>query len=254
MTENRHPPTPDMVAESERVLSAARAAGVPIRLAGGLAVRRRHPAATRPPLARTYGDLDVAFSSRSDRKALSQLMNNLGYRPDEMFNTLNGSQRLYYEHQTSRSHIDVFVDSVRMCHTIEFKDRLLYLDDTLSVTDLLLTKLQVIQLNHKDVLDTLAILHDQELVPGAHDRLDPKYLESLWSEDWALWRTCQLTLGKVRELASTVLAGDGLARVNRTLDALESLLLTGNKSVRWKLRARVGDRVRWYQLPDELQG
>ena len=253
MTENGNPPA-DMVAEAERVLSAARAAGVPIRLAGGLAVRRRHPAATRPPLARIYGDLDVAFSSRSDRKALMRLMKSLGYRADEMFNTLNGSQRLYFEHPQHGSHIDVFVDSVRMCHTIEFRDRLLYLDDTLSVTDLLLTKLQVIQLNHKDLLDTLAILHDQELVPGAHDRLDPRYLESLWGEDWPLWRTCQLTLGKVRSLASSVLEGEALERVNRTLDDLDSLLLNGSKSVRWKLRARVGDRVRWYQLPDELQG
>jgi hypothetical protein len=181
-------------------------------------------------------------------------MNGLGYKSDEMFNTLNASQRLYFEDPEHGRHIDVFVDSVRMCHTITFIDRLLYLDDTLSVTDLLLTKLQVVQLNHKDLLDTLAILHDQELVPGAHDRLDPTYLESLWAEDWPLWRTCQLTLGKVRVLAPTVLGADAVVRVYRTLDALESLLQAGKKGVRWKLRSRVGDRVRWYQTPEELQG
>jgi hypothetical protein len=243
-----------MIAEAERVLTAARAAGVSIRLTGGLAIRRRHPAATRPPLARTYADLDLAVSSKASRKGITDLMSSLGYRADEMFNTLNGSQRLYYAHPTQGGHIDIFVDSVRMCHTIYFKDRLLCLDDTLSVTDLLLTKLQVVQLNHKDLLDILAILHDQTVVTGAHDRLDSGYLENLWGEDWPLWRTCQLTLARVRELAPTVLEPDGVARVSRTLDALEDILVTSKKSLRWKVRSRVGDRIRWYQLPDELVG
>jgi hypothetical protein len=252
VSSNGQGPLEDLVAEAERVLAAAGALGVPIRLTGGLAIRRRHPAATRPPLARSYADLDLAISSKAGRKAITEFMVRLGYVADDMFNTLHASQRLYYEDPAHGRHVDVFVDAVRMCHTIEFKDRLLYLNDTLSVTDLLLTKLQVVQLTHKDLLDTLAILHDQTLVGGAHDRLDSKYLEDIWGADWPIWRTSQVTLAKVREMAPTVLPPDGVARVSATIDALEHILMSGPKSLRWKVRSRVGDRVRWYQLPEEV--
>jgi len=249
---NGQRPLEDLVAEAERVLAAARATGTPIRLTGGLAIRRRHPAATRPPLARPYADLDLAVSSKGGHRAISEFMVGLGYLADDMFNTLHASQRLYYEDPTFGRHVDVFVDAVRMCHTIEFKDRLLYLDDTLTVTDLLLTKLQVVQLTHKDLLDTLAILHDQLVVPGAHDRLDSEYLETLWGSDWPMWRTSQLTITKVRDMAPTVLATDGVRRVSQTLDALERILVAGKKTMRWRVRSRVGDRIRWYQLPEEV--
>jgi hypothetical protein len=254
VSQNGAEPVDEMVDEAERLLGAAIEAGVALRLAGGLAIRRRHPAAARPPLARRYHDLDVAVTSKSDRKKITKLMHGLGYEPDQMFNTLNATQRLYFEHPANKRHIDVFVDSMRMCHTIDFRERLLFLDDTLSVTDLLLSKLQVVELNHKDVLDVLAILYDQSVVPGAPDRLDSTYLGAVWGDDWPLWRTCQLTLEKIRRLAPTVLEPEAVERVNANVDALESILSDGKKSMRWKLRARVGDRVRWYQLPDELNG
>jgi len=33
--------------------------------------------------------------------------------------------------------------------------------------------------------------------------------------------------------------------------ALDTILESGPKSLRWRLRARVGQRVRWYELPEE---
>ncbi len=236
------------------MLSAVKAEGIPIRLTGGLAIRRRHPAATLPPLARSYADLDLAVSSKSGRRAVDQFMTSLGYTVDNTFNSLHGSERLFYEDQVHGRHVDVFVDSLRMCHTIQFQDRLLCLDDTLTVADLLLTKLQIVQLNHKDVLDLLAILHDQKVLPGADDHLDSTYLEKVWSRDWPLWRTSQITLEKVCEMAPKVLDQGGVARVIGTVDALGQILRTGKKSLRWRARSRVGDRVRWYELPEEIAG
>jgi hypothetical protein len=253
VSSNGRQPLEDLVAEAERVLVAVHTSGIPIRLTGGLAIRRRHPAATRPPLARTYADLDLAVSSKGGHKAISEFMVGLGYVADEMFNTLHASQRLYYADPINRRHVDVFVDAVRMCHTIEFKDRLLSLDDTLSVTDLLLTKLQVVQLNPKDLVDILAVLHDQQVVPGQPTHLDSQYLEAVWGEDWPIWRTSQLTLAKVRDMGPAVLGPEGMERVLQTVDALEGILASGKKTLRWKIRARVGDRMRWYELPEEVE-
>jgi hypothetical protein len=99
----------------------------------------------------------------------------------------------------------------------------------------------------------LAILHDQPVVPAADDHIDPDYLTQTWKSDWPLWRTCQLTLEKVRELTPTILDDQATARVRETLDALDNLLLTGPKGRAWKLRARIGDRMRWYELPEEVE-
>jgi hypothetical protein len=176
----------------------------------------------------------------------------LGYVPDQMFNSLHGNERLYYDDPVHGRHIDVFVDAVRMCHVIQFKNRLDYLDDTLSVSDLLLTKLQIFQLNQKDMLDILAILHDQTLRAGAHDALDADYLKEIWGNDWPIWRTSQGTLDAVRHAAPAILDEEGATKVLKNLDALEEILRTGPKSLRWKLRAQVGDRIRWYELPEEV--
>jgi hypothetical protein len=245
-------PLADLIAESARIIEAARAARVPIRLTGGLAIRRRHPSASRPPLARTYADIDLAASSKGGHRKITDLMLRLGYVPDQMFNSLHGNERLYYEDPAHGRHIDVFVDAVRMCHVIQFKHRLDYLDDTLSVSDLLLTKLQIFQLNQKDMLDILAILHDQTLRVGAHDALDPDYLQEIWGNDWPIWRTSSGTLDAVRRAAPEILDGEGAKQVMKNVDALQEILSSGRKSLRWKLRAQVGDRVRWYELPEEV--
>src|SRR4029077_4403931 len=104
---------------------------------------------------------------------------------------------------------------------IQFKNRLDYLEDTLSVSDLLLTKLQIFQLNEKDMLDILAILHDQTLRAGAHDALDPDYLEEIWGNDWPIWRTSSGTLDAVRRAAPAILDGQGAKQVLKNVDALQ---------------------------------
>jgi hypothetical protein len=182
------------------------------------------------------------------------MMSRLGYEPDGMFNTLNGASRLYYVDRANSRHVDVFVDAVRMCHTIDFRDRLELFPDTLTPTDLLLSKLQIIEVNHKDVLDLAALLHDQRLEANANAAIDTAHLELVWGNDWPLWRTCQLTLGRTRHQVQSIIGGSLLDRVESTIEALDRLLVQGQKSLRWRLRARVGDRVRWYELPEELGG
>ncbi len=41
---------------------------------------------------------------------------------------------------------------------------------------------------------------------------------------------------------------DPLEQAARLLDVAKSV----PKSMKWKLRANVGDRVRWYELPEEV--
>lgn len=248
----RATPLEDLIAESHRVLAAAKARNVAVRLTGGLAIRLLCPTAAKPPLRRTYADLDLAVAGHGGNKALNELMASLGYEAEEMFNALNGSTRLRYNDNANGRHADVFVDAVRMCHVIEFKHRLLLLDDTLTPTDLLLTKLQIVELNDKDLTDTVALLVDRRLEAGAVGAIDTAYLEEVWGGDWPLWRTSQLTLQKITRAIPAGLDAESTAKATKAVAALEQLLESGRKSLRWRVRSRVGDRVRWYELPEDV--
>jgi hypothetical protein len=150
------PPVKDLVLEADRILAAAKVRGVIVRLAGGLAIRRLCPAASHPPLSREYVDIDLAVVGLARHRSLTNMMISLGYQPDEQFNNINGGSRLHYD-DTQGRHVDVFIDAVRICHVIEFKRRLTLLEVTLTLTDLMLTKLQIVELNHKDLLDAACL-------------------------------------------------------------------------------------------------
>jgi hypothetical protein len=242
---------PDLHDEAARLVAAIAERGVAARLTGGLAIARRCPSAGRPPLAREYADVDLVCAPR-DGRALTETLIAAGYVADTHFNALHGANRLYFRERDGDRHIDVFVGEIRMCHVLDLRERLDLLSDTLTPSDLVLSKLQVVELNAKDGLDLLALLHDQPLVAGADDALDPDYLGGLWGQDWPLWRTCQLTLRKVDELADVMLEPAAAQRVAACVRALDELLEACPKSRRWKLRARIGDRVRWYELPEEI--
>jgi hypothetical protein len=245
-------PLADLVAESQRVLDAARARGVVVRLAGGLAIRHLCPAASTAPLSRSYADLDLAIAGRGVHRPLTDLMLSLGYQPVGMFNALNGSTRLQFDDPANGRHADVFVDAVRMCHVIDFKDRIELFQDTLTPADLLLTKLQIVELNDKDVLDLMALLHDMKLERGRGAGIDTEYLEEVWGDDWPLWRTSQLTLEKIGRATPAIVDEEASARIMESVAGLHGVLESGRKSLRWKLRARIGERVRWYELPEEV--
>jgi len=250
-SEERLTPLPDLVAESERVLDAARQKGVVVRLAGGLAIRHLCPAARTAPLRRSYNDLDLAIAGNGAHRPLIDLLLGLGYEAEGMFNALNGSTRLQFKDSINSRHVDVFVNAIRMCHVINFKDRLELHDDTLTPTDLLLTKLQIVQLNDKDVLDLLALVYDQKLERGDITGIDTDYLEKVWGDDWPLWKTCGLTLGKIGRAAPSIVDENASKQILQSVAALSDILESGRKTLRWKVRARVGERVRWYELPEE---
>ena len=240
-------------AEADRIVEALAAHRVTARLTGGLAIARRCPSALQPPLAREYEDVDLACAPGGTRE-LSAALTDAGYAADEQFNALHGAQRLYFHAPGGTHHIDVFVGALRMCHTLDLRPRLDLLPDTLTPSDLLLSKLQVVELNAKDALDLLALLLDQPLVADSAGALDPVYLADLWGRDWPWWRTSGITLDTVAEAAPTILAAEqathGSRRRSRRSATCSS---SAPRPRRWRMRARVGDRVRWYELPEEIE-
>ena len=243
-------PVADVIAEAERITAAARALKVPVKLVGGAAVNLHSRSAREAPLKRKYGDLDFVAASKQ-RQAAEKLFESLGYQGDRRFNTLNGHQRLLYLDPVNGRQIDIFIDRMRMCHVIELADRLGGDDPCLTPADLLLSKLQVFEVNMKDLVDSIALLLDHPIADHDDDAINGTYLAQLLSEDWGLHRTMQLNTARIRDTAKQLpVAAD---TVNERLDELWARTEAHPKSLKWRLRAKIGDRMSWYELPEEVR-
>jgi hypothetical protein len=238
-------PLPDHVAEAERVIDAATREGAVLRALGGVAVHMRCPSALEPPLARTPKDLDFA-STGKHRHSLITLFQQAGYQEDAEFNALHGKTRLFFWDADNARQADVFLDRVSMCHSLDLAGRLDEHPTTLSVSDLLLLKLQVIETNDRDYKDALSLLLDH-----AEAGIDIQYISELLGRDWGWWRTATMVLERIDRYAREL---DGFDRKNDVHYRIRDLLAAieqAPKSRRWKMRARVGERARWYELPEE---
>src|SRR5712692_8084606 len=186
--------------EARRILDEAKQRGIILRLFGGVAVKYHCPSATHRSLQRSYPDLDF-FGRGKQGREIRKLFLDLGYEPNQRFNALHGATRLIFEDANNQRVVDIFLDVFRMCHTLHFGNRLTLDDNTITISDLLLTKLQVVEINEKDIRDLIAILKDHDVVDdiasGDKEVIDVGYITRLCAEDWVLCKTISLTLRKL---------------------------------------------------------
>lgn len=243
-------PLADPIAEGSRIAEVAAEHAVPLRLLGGVAIALSCPSSRRRPLRRYYGDIDFATSSIA-REEVSRLLQELGYVPDREFNTLHGRRRLYFTDPLNERQVDVFVDEANLCHHIDFRPRLEAVPLTLPLADLALMKLQVVETNEKDYLDLCALFADHELTDDDVG-VNGGYIAELGASDWGLWRTVGIVSERTESFASQLPEFQAAEQVVDRLRRLRSKLDTVPKSRRWKLRSRVGERKRWYEIPEEV--
>lgn len=237
------------------VIDGARERGIPLRLLGGLAVQHLTPSFV--PRIRQDQDIDFASLS-SERFALMDYLAERGFVGDRRFNTMYGHQQMYFTTAEGVA-VDIVMDRLTMCHVLEFKHRLQRLPYTLDVADLLLSKLQVVAQNEKDVHDIVYLLAAYEARPGdAPGTIGFKRFNEVLGEDWGWWRTVTGNLERVMALACEDCELRRLVPPASPFDPVEQareLLRQAEecpKSLRWKLRSRIGERVRWYELPEEV--
>ncbi|MDQ3875119.1 MAG: hypothetical protein M3322_06135 [Actinomycetota bacterium] len=244
----------DVVAEGRRLIARAEETELPLRLLGGVAIRLRAPSELPAAFARGYGDLDFVTARGMSGKA-QVFFRNEGYEPHKAFNALNGSERLLFFDERNDRQVDVFVGNFSMSHRIPVGSRLEVEPVTLPLAELLLTKLQIAELNEKDVRDALAILHGHPVGAADGDAVSATRVASLCAADWGLWRTITGNLVTCREHVDRYELSDDERDVLRArIDALLARIEDEPKSRGWKLRARIGERKRWYELPEEVAG
>jgi hypothetical protein len=243
-------PLEDPIAEAGRIASAATTARMGVKLMGGAGIHLHSPSAHRPPLRRKYGDLDYVISKR-DRKAALAFFPSLGYEANERFNLMQGDRRLYFYDAEHGRQLDVFIDSIRMSHIIDLRDRLDHEGPCCSPADLLLSKLQIFEVNRKDLVDVTALLLDHPVAGNSDEAIDAAYIARLTAEDWRLYHALEVNIEKLRATLEELDVDRDLVRSR--LDEIWKAVEAHSKPLKWKLRAQVGERVSWYELPEEVR-
>lgn len=226
--------------------------GVRLWLLGGAAIHYLLGERLHPSLARQLKDIDFVTLG-PDRSRVVRFMTDRSYVEDGEFNAIHGHKRLLFYDARHRRQVDVFVDRFQMCHELPLPDRLEAGKPTLHLAELVLTKLQIVQLNEKDRNDLYALLLAYGVADHDDHTINAERIAVLCSRDWGLYRTLQLNLARLREgLPGQALPPAETAVIALRIDEIERAIEESPKSRAWKLRARIGDRMVWYQDPDEV--
>jgi len=185
-------------AEAERLIGAARERGVTLRLLGALAFAHhcQRFGHLQQAMGRHYTDIDLAGYGRQGRD-IQRLMADLGYGEDRGVYVESEGSRLVFAHPGSGLHVDVFLDKLEFCHTISWKGRLERDDPTIPLAELLLEKMQIVQINEKDIIDTIMLLLENDLGESDREEVNIGLVARTCAGDWSWWRTLTMNLRKV---------------------------------------------------------
>ena len=274
MTESPPRILADIRDEASSIATEVTAAGLPVRLLGGVAFWLRCPSVRSGPFARDYADLDFAVGKPASQR-FRAILEGRGYLPDKFFNGLHGATRLYYGAPDGQWSVDIVIDELTMSHRLDLRGQLDGPGPTLSPADLLLTKLQVWEINRKDLGDAACLLADHGLAAGpagadtagadtagantagantaGADEISLARVTAVLGTDWGFCHTAERNLGKVAELAAAEPVPGAGHDVTAQVRAVQAAIEAAPKSRSWRMRSRIGERVKWYETPEEIR-
>jgi hypothetical protein len=244
-----------LVAEAAKITGAIEGAQLPARLMGAVAIRfnYKNAADMYARLERCLSDVDLMAYWRVN-KQLELLLNGLGYFQDRRVIAFHEVQRNFYTHKDLGIKVDVFFDKLNMCHEIDFRGRLELYPKTITPTDLFLEKIQIVKISEKDIKDLIVIFSEADLTEDERG-INVKYVADRMSWDWGFYYTTTINLNKVKEFLgrySNKLREDEVKTVNGRIDRLLGAIEAKPKSTKWKLRAKIGPSVKWYNEVEDL--
>jgi hypothetical protein len=244
----------DLVTEMNRLIDSADENQLHLRVFGGLAIYV-HSRNDMRFFHRDSPDLDFVVP-KNERHKLESYFRRMGYSPNKQFNILNGAHRqIYYHDQVEDRRIDILVGDFEMCHKLPLEGRFNIDSVTIPLTDLLLSKAQVVHLNRKDALDIISLLLNNGIGFEKAGGIDLERITSLCGNDWGLYKTLSINLERVEELLADkdLRVSDEDRDVIRTsIRKIQKALEEMPKSTAWKMRDKVGTRVRWYMEVEEV--
>jgi len=241
--------------EVKRLVEAGSAARVTLRVLGSLAFQAHCPqfGYLQEKMGRAYTDIDFAGYAR-EAKGVRSMLAGLGYIEEQEVFVVTEGGRAIFENPKTHMHVDVFYEKLDFCHVVPWNGRLEVDSPTIPLAEMLLEKMQIVKINEKDVIDTIMLLLEHPLGDGDQETINMQRVAGLCSSDWGLWRTVTMNLGKVEQLAQAYsqLEADHKAQVASQVQTALARIEAEPKSMAWRLRSRVGDRVKWYKDVEEV--
>lgn len=236
--------------EASKIIETAKRRGIILRAMGAVAFRLHCPkhGDMHRAMERRLTDLDLAAYSKQ-RKDVEELFRELGYsmKPPTFAMHMLGDRDIFI-HPSGKFVVDVFYDKLVMCHDIDFRGRLERDYPTIPLAELLLEKLQIVQLTEKDVKDILMLLREHDIGEGDDETINAQYIAGILSEDWGFYYTVTTNIEKIKNLIANFRLEEGIKEeIISKLDKLLRIIEEKPKSVKWRLRARVGPKKKWYR-------
>lgn len=246
-------------AELIRIIDAAAKRGIILRLLGGAAIRIHSPASEHLyDLMKRAPKHDMDFVSYAKFRPLTrQLMKEMGYTPyiTLAMTSEAGRHRQIFNDAEGNKAIDVFFDKLPMCHVIEFEGRLEVDCPTIPLAELFLQKAQIIEVNEKDWQDLCILLREHQLAGHDKEAIRLDYVAKLLANDWGFYYTVSTNLARLREYVKECrgLTDQERVDIGSKINVINDAIEKEPKTLRWKMRAKVGTSRKWYNVVEEVQ-
>jgi hypothetical protein len=240
-----------LINEALQLTTEANRRGIILRIMGALAFRLHCPKYRHLFVyhKRELSDIDFAAYSRH-RHDIEELLREFGYNIDLRHSFVRGD-RIIFINSKNRIHVDIFFDKLEMCHTINFDERLTIDYPTIPLAELLLEKLQIVRLAEKDVKDVAILLLEHNVGECDNETINSAYIAKILSDDWGFYYTATTNLEKIKEFSTTFLSPEEMSIARCRMDTLLERIDKEPKTFKWKVRARIGTRIKWYQEVEE---
>jgi len=249
----------EFASEIRRIISEADKRKIPLRIMGGAAIRMHCPKheGMYEKLKRTpKHDMDFVTYGKF-RPLTKAFFVDLGYEPyvSLMMTGATGRHRQIFNDKEGNKAIDVFLGRLEMCHVIDFEGRLEVDSPTVPLAELFLQKLQVVQLNEKDIQDTMILLLEYDFGNSDKEEINGSYIASTLAKEWGFYYTVRTNLGKIKEFLHDykALTDADKSVIAERIDKVSKIIEAAPKTMSWKMRARVGPSVKWYNMVEEVQ-
>ncbi|MCF7793448.1 MAG: hypothetical protein K9N09_06835 [Candidatus Cloacimonetes bacterium] len=228
---------------------------VTMRVIGSIAFRIKAPEYKHIQYQNQRYLTDVDFVTYSKHiTRVQDMFFSLGWTENQNVLRLFGDKRRIFYHPKEDIHSDIFIDKLRFCHPINFKKRLELDYPTISLIDLLLEKLQIVEINKKDLVDVMLLIRK---FPISHqpqkDSINIEHLAKICAKNWGWWKTATINLDKVLDFSASYLEEDDAKIVDERINTIIDAIQNKRKTISWSLRNLIGEKMKWYNEVEEVQ-
>jgi hypothetical protein len=238
------------------LVEKAESRGLPLRMLGAAAFRVHCPEFSyfHSLLSRKLSDID--FASKGEFLNDAKLFfSEMGWQNLHSVITLIGGNRVAFSSKEDPTiHTDVFLDKLEFCHDIDLRQRLLVDRHTIPLAELLLEKMQIIKINKKDIIDSVMLVREHEVGAGDNEMINTRVIAKIMANDWGFYKTFTTNLGVVAKSVDqmTEIEKGDKTDVSEKIAKIRADVEAEPRSLSWKMRARIGERKKWYRDVEEL--